>query len=41
MSNTDSLQGALTTADLQAIWEGSVDRSYREPLLTAGEGGGF
>jgi hypothetical protein len=37
----DSFQGALSAADLQAIWEGSVDRSYREPLLMAGEGGGF
>ena len=41
MSNTDSLQGPLTVADLQAVWEGAVDRSYREPLIAAGEGGGF
>jgi hypothetical protein len=37
----DSLQGPLTAADLQAIWEGAVDRSYREPLVAAGEGRGF
>jgi hypothetical protein len=37
----DSFQGPLTAEDLQAIWEGAVDRSYREPLIAAGEGGGF
>ena len=41
MSNTDSLQGALSMADLQAIWEGAVDQEYSRPLILAGEGGGF
>ena len=33
--------GPLTQAELQAIWESSVDRGYREPLEAAGEGAGF
>lgn len=37
----DSLQGPLTFEDLQAVWEGAVDREYARPLIAAGEGGGF
>ena len=37
----DSLQGPLTAADLRAIWEGAVDKSYSLPLLRAGEGQGL
>ena len=33
--------GPLTREELQAVWSGAVDRSYREPLIEAGEGGGF
>lgn len=33
--------GPLTTAELQALWEGVVDKSYREPLLAAGDGHGL
>jgi hypothetical protein len=37
----DLSPGPLTRADLQAIWEGAVDRAYREPFLAAGEGEGL
>lgn len=33
--------GPLSRAELQAIWEGAVDKGYREPFLSAGEGRGF
>lgn len=33
--------GALTQADLQAIWEGACDSSFTQPLEAAGEGNGF
>lgn len=33
--------GALSRAEIQAVWEGSVDKGYRDPLVRAGEGGGF
>lgn len=33
--------GPITAAEIQAIWESVVDKSYRDPLLEAGEGGGF
>lgn len=34
-------EGPLTRADLEAIWEGAIDRAYREPLVAAGEGNGL
>ena len=37
----DSKQGPLSAQDLQAIWESSVDDSYSQPLVLAGEGNGF
>ena len=37
----DSKQGPLSAADLQAIWESSVDDSYSQPIVLAGEGKGF
>lgn len=33
--------GALSRAEIQAVWEGSVDKGYRDPLVRAGEGKGF
>jgi hypothetical protein len=33
--------GPMTFAEIQAIWESSVDPAYREPFETAGEGNGF
>lgn len=33
--------GPLTRAELQQVWEGSVDEGYRDPLVAAGEGEGF
>src|SRR5581483_10658353 len=33
--------GPLTRAEIQSVWEGSVDKGYREPFLAAGEGRGF
>lgn len=33
--------GALSRAEIQSVWEGSVDKGYRDPLVRAGEGGGF
>lgn len=33
--------GPLTRAELQAIWKGSTDRGYSEPLEQAGDGAGF
>lgn len=33
--------GALTRAEIQAVWEGAVDGGYRDPLVQAGEGQGF
>lgn len=33
--------GALTRAEIQQVWEGSVDKGYRDPLVRAGEGEGF
>lgn len=33
--------GALSRADIQSVWEGSVDKSYRDSLVRAGEGRGF
>lgn len=33
--------GPLSRAELQTIWEGAVDKGYREPFLAAGEGRGF
>ncbi len=34
-------QGPLTATDLAAIWKSSVDRSYHEPIIRAGEGRGY
>lgn len=33
--------GALTYADIQAIWQGAVDENFREPLESVGNGGGI
>lgn len=33
--------GALTKAELQAIWAGAADPGYTQPLVEAGEGNGF
>lgn len=33
--------GALSRAEIQSVWEGSVDKGYRDPLVRAGEGNGF
>lgn len=33
--------GALSRAEIQSVWEGSVDKGYRDPLVRAGEGRGF
>lgn len=33
--------GPLTVAEIQALWEGVTDQSYREPLLKAGDGHGL
>lgn len=33
--------GPLTRADLQAIWEGALDKSYRDALLKVGDGNGL
>lgn len=34
-------QGALTQSELQAVWEGAVDKNYSQSLIAAGEGNGF
>jgi hypothetical protein len=41
LSDPSAKTGPLTFADLQAVWDSSVDRSYREPMEAAGEGQGF
>ena len=33
--------GALTEAELLDVWKGALDRSYRDPILQAGEGNGL
>ena len=33
--------GALSEAELLEIWKGALDKSYRDPLLHAGEGNGL
>jgi hypothetical protein len=33
--------GPLTRDDLQAIWEGALDKSYKDPFLAAGMGNGL
>lgn len=33
--------GPLTQAELRTIWVGSVDKGFAQPLIQAGEGGGF
>jgi hypothetical protein len=37
----DSKQGALTVAELEAIWVAAVDPSYSEAFVAAGDGGGY
>lgn len=38
---SDSKSGALTIADLQAIWVSAVDPGYSAPFIAAGEGKGL
>lgn len=33
--------GPLTTAELLEVWKGAVDKSYRDPLIAAGDGQGL
>lgn len=33
--------GPLSRAEIQSVWEGAVDKGYRDPFLAAGEGRGF
>jgi hypothetical protein len=37
----DLKTGALTRDEIQSVWEGAVDKGYRDPLVAAGEGQGF
>lgn len=37
----DFKAGPLSSAELQALWESSVDKSYSKPFVAAGEGNGF
>lgn len=37
----DFKAGPLSSAELQALWESSVDKSYSKPFIAAGEGNGF
>ena len=38
---TAGKQGALSQADLMAIWAAAVDESYSQPLIAAGDGNGL
>lgn len=41
MATPGDKAGPLSADDLEAIWSAAVDKSYRDPLLKAGDGGGM
>src|SRR5216684_6056203 len=41
MSDSENQQGPLSIDQITAIWAKAVDKSYSEPFIAAGDGGGF